>query len=131
MNYEWLKNELSSIERRLKIFLARYTELQQQLQYTQKENTELQQQIISQKNIIDSLQNTVQFTKLAEALQKNPTQLKETQKTDPLSTQTLKLNEPAHKTSQTQKDTDPTQAYVKLLDSHITQLGKYITYLEK
>lgn len=66
MSDDRLRNEISTLERKVKILLTEYDRLKQDLTHYREENQELKAVIQSQKGEIDSFQNKFKITKLVD-----------------------------------------------------------------
>ena len=122
MNGEWLKNELISLERRLKVLLTQYSNTQKQKEQLELKNAELQDTVVSQKKAIESFENSLKFTHISEALQQI------TRSTEGKKEEIERNLTPS---SETSVDTSRKESYVKLLNTYLTHLDQCIAYMEK
>ena len=125
MNYEWFKNELISLVRRVQVLLTQYTHITQHLQQLQQDNNALQQTVHEQEKKLTYLQDKLKYTTLTQKLPPKENLQK-------VSTSLFAENTPTPppiNTISAQHDTP--HAYISLLDTYIAQLDKCITYLEK
>ena len=66
MSDDRLRNEISTLERKVKILLTEYDRLKQDISHYRAENQELKAVIQSQKTEIDGFQNKFKITKLVD-----------------------------------------------------------------
>ena len=109
MNYEWIKNELISLFRRIQVLTVQHEGLQQQLTQLEQENSELQSTIQAQKEQLTQLQEQLKFITIKKSLQSSP---QSDQKEPPVATSSDK------------------KAYIQQIEHYIEQVDKCIDYLE-